>query len=104
MLKKLSLTEKESEDSEESTSFPGFKREFYKRSSGREIQTFRQVELMTDIIRKIQYIEGALTHIEFQVAATRTAFKTHQKDNNFILHYKRLWMKIVLSREYKLRS
>lgn len=35
---------------------------------------------MPDITRKIQSLEGTSTHIQFQVAVTQTAFKTHQKN------------------------
>lgn len=35
---------------------------------------------MPDMMRKIQSLEDASTHIQFQVAVTKTAFKTHQKN------------------------
>lgn len=35
---------------------------------------------MPDVMRKIQSLEDASTHIQFQVAVTKTAFKTHQKN------------------------
>jgi hypothetical protein len=35
---------------------------------------------MPDITRKIQSLEDTSTHIPFQVVATKTAFKTHQKN------------------------
>ena len=35
---------------------------------------------MPDMMRKIQSLEGASTHIQLQVAVTKTAFKTHQKN------------------------
>ena len=34
---------------------------------------------MPEMTRMIQSLEGALTHIQFQVAATKTAFKTLEK-------------------------
>lgn len=40
----------------------------------------KQVELMIDILRKIQSFEDASKYIKFQVAATRKAFKIHDKD------------------------
>ena len=35
---------------------------------------------MPEMTRMIQSLEGVSTHIQFQVAATKTAFKRHQKN------------------------
>ena len=35
---------------------------------------------MPEMTRMIQSLEGASTHIQFQVAAIKTTFKTHQKN------------------------